>query len=153
MNTLLSHQPWYLAATVQKQNQFRIYPSCQSHVIVPWHHVESVQLQRLMKHVDLAKHTRKKRQEVRRFPGYLLNLAEHEDLSYHGTAAWWEPFCFINWVCSAERVRFNFCDFSPLKIKEKCQDSDGSYECQHNSIPVLSGCYFKGLGMYTEQVS
>lgn len=98
----------------QKKNQFRIYQFCQTHMVVPWHHVASAQLQRLMKHMDLAKHTRRKRQEVRRCPGYLLNLAEHEDLSCS-----WDCCLISSFISSAEMVRFNFCDFSPLKIMER----------------------------------
>lgn len=36
---------------------------------------------------------------------------------------------------------------------EQPKVTDASYEHWHNSISVLSGCYFKGLGKYMEQVS
>lgn len=36
---------------------------------------------------------------------------------------------------------------------EQPKVTDGSYEYCHNSISVLSGCYFKYLGKYMEQVS
>lgn len=33
------------------------------------------------------------------------------------------------------------------------KDIDASSECHHHSISVLSGCYFKDLRKYREQVS